>query len=364
VLRDCDTVARLGGDEFLVVLADLSRKSSAFVIAQKVLDSFRAPFVIGEREIFCTASIGVSLYPQDGADVDALIGNADIAMFRSKELGRNTYQFFTADMSEETRQRVQLEAELRLALTRGELRLVYQPMVDLRDGSITGCEALLRWRHPTLGDISPAQFIPIAEETGLIMGIGDWVLRTACRQNRAWQEAGLRPIVVSVNTSARQFRQNDVARWVREILQETGLAPKDLELELTETIIADDTEHVVGAVNALKGLGVKLSIDDFGTGFSSLSYLRRFRFDTLKIDQSFIRNLTSEPDDAAIAMAVISLAHNLRMSAIAEGVETAEHARILRANGCEAMQGYYFSRPVPPEELAAMLRAGKRLELD
>jgi len=363
VLRDCDTVARLGGDEFLVLLADLSRKSSAYVIAQKLLDSFREPFVIGDREIFCTASIGVSLYPQDGADVDALIGSADIAMFRSKEFGRNTYHFFTAAMSEETRQRVQLEAELRHALARNELRLVYQPKVNLGDGSITGCEALLRWQHPGMGAISPARFIPIAEETGLIMGIGDWVLRTACRQNRLWQQAGLRRITVSVNMSARQFRQDDLARWVRDVLRETELAPQDLELELTESIIAEDTQHVVSAVNALKALGVRLSIDDFGTGFSSLSYLQRFRFDTLKIDQSFIRNLTSEPDDASIAMLVISLAHRLRMSAIAEGVETAEHARILRDNGCDAMQGYYFSRPVPPEELAAMLLAGKRLEL-
>ena len=364
VLRDCDTVGRLGGDEFLLLLTDLSRKSSAYVIAQKVLDSFRAPFVIDNREIFCTASIGVSLYPEDGTDVDTLIGNADIAMFRSKELGRNTYHFFTAEMSEETRHRVRLEAELRLALTRNELHLVYQPKVDLRDGSITGCEALLRWQHPVLGAISPAQFIPIAEETGLIIGIGDWVLRTACRQSRAWQDAGLRPIVVSVNMSTMQFRQRNLARWVREVLQETGLAAQNLELELTETIIADDTDHVVGVINSLKALGLKLSIDDFGTGFSSLSYLRRFRFDTLKIDQSFIRNLTSQPDDAAIAMAVIALAHNLRMSAVAEGVETAEHARILRANGCEAMQGYYFSRPVLPDEIADMLRSGKRLELD
>jgi len=364
VLRDCDTVARLGGDEFLVLLADLSRKSSAYVIAQKVLDSFRQPFVVGDREIYCTASIGVSLFPQDGADVDALIGNADIAMFRSKEFGRNTYHFFTSEMSDETQQRVRLEAELRHALSRDQLQLLYQPKLDLASGAITGCEALLRWQHPELGAISPVRFIPIAEETGLIMGIGDWVLRTACSQNRAWQRAGLPPIVMSVNLSARQFRQQDIARWVRETLDETGLAASTLELELTESIIADDTEHIIGAVNALKALGVKLSIDDFGTGFSSLSYLRRFRVDTLKIDQSFIRNMLSEPDDASIALAVIALAHNLRMTAIAEGVETLEHVRVLRANGCDAMQGYYFSRPVPAAEMAALLQSGRRLAFD
>jgi diguanylate cyclase (GGDEF)-like protein/PAS domain S-box-containing protein len=361
LLREGDTVARLGGDEFLVLLHDLHRTADAYVIAQKTLEAFRAPFAVEEREIHCTASIGVSIYPQDGIDSDTLIGNADMAMFRSKQFGGNTYHFFTAAMSTETQQRVQLEAELRFALARGQLFLAYQPKVDLRGGGITGCEALARWQHPTLGLVPPARFIPLAEETGLIKDIGDWVLQTACRQNKAWQEQGLAPIVMSVNLSLRQFQQQDMAPRVRQVLEQTGLDAGTLELELTESIIAHDTENVIGAVNALKTLGVRLSIDDFGTGFSSLAYLKRFRVDTLKIDQSFIRNMLTEPDDATIAMAVIALAHSLRMSVIAEGVETAAHASILRANGCDAMQGYFFSKPTTPEAMAAMLREGRRL---
>jgi diguanylate cyclase (GGDEF)-like protein len=349
-LRDCDTVARLGGDEFLVLLADLGKRADAYVVTQKLLDFVRRPFDVEGRPVQLSASIGVSVYPQDGSDVEVLIGNADIAMYRSKENGGDSFQFFTTEMSESTRLRVRLETELRLALERDQLSLVYQPKVDLSSGCITGCEALLRWNHPELGAVSPAQFIPVAEATGLILSIGDWVLRTACRQNRAWQDAGLPHIVVSVNLSARQFRQSDMTRWVREVLQETGLAAPSIELELTESLLAEDTETVIGAVNALKQLGIKLSIDDFGTGFSSLAYLKRFRVDTFKIDQSFIRNMLTEPDDATIAIAIVALAHNLRMSVIAEGVETAEHCRILRSHGCDAIQGYFISKPVAAQE--------------
>jgi diguanylate cyclase (GGDEF)-like protein/PAS domain S-box-containing protein len=357
-LRECDTVARLGGDEFLILLAELGKQTDAHVVTQKVLDYVRRPFDVGDRTIHLSASIGVSIYPQHGTEVDVLIGNADIAMYRSKQGGGDSFQFFTAEMSESTRLRVRLETELRLALGRGQLSLVYQPKVDLANGRITGCEALLRWSHPELGAVSPAQFIPIAEDTGLILTIGDWVLRSACRQNKAWRDAGLPPIVVSVNLSARQFRQSDMTRWVREVLTETGLAAEAVELELTESLLAEDTENIIDTVNALKQLGIKLSIDDFGTGFSSLAYLKRFRVDTLKIDQSFIRNMLTEPDDATIAIAIIALAHSLRMSVIAEGVETAEHCRILRGHGCDAIQGYFISKPVEPEKIADLLRQG------
>jgi EAL domain-containing protein (putative c-di-GMP-specific phosphodiesterase class I) len=266
-------------------------------------------------------------------------------------------------MSEATRDRVQLEIELRHALARQQLFLEYQPKVDLTSGAIIGCEALLRWHHPVRGRVSPGDFIPIAEETGLIVAIGDWVLRTAVRQARAWQSSGLPPIVMSVNLSARQFRQLDVADWVRGVLVQEDFEAQWLELELTESLIAEDTEKVIGAVDELKTMGVRLSIDDFGTGFSSLSYLKRFRVDELKIDQSFIRNMASETDDATIVLAIIALAHSLRMSVIAEGVETSADCAFLHTHDCDAIQGYYFSRPVASEVMAAMLQEGRRLGL-
>jgi EAL domain-containing protein (putative c-di-GMP-specific phosphodiesterase class I) len=264
-------------------------------------------------------------------------------------------------MGEETQQRVELETHLRNAAARGELSLAYQPKVDLATGRMTGCEALMRWTHPQLGAVSPARFIPAAEDSGLIVPIGDWALRTACAQNKAWQDAGLPPIVMSVNLSARQFLQQDVTTWVLDALHATALAPEWLELELTESLIAQDTEKVIAAINRLAAAGVKLSIDDFGTGYSSLAYLKRFRVNTLKIDQSFIRNMLTEPDDMHIAVATISLAHSLRMKAIAEGVETAEHVHALREHGCDEIQGYVFSRPLPAAEFEALLRSGRQL---
>jgi diguanylate cyclase (GGDEF)-like protein/PAS domain S-box-containing protein len=361
VVREGDTVARQSGDEFLILLADLRRSTDAYIVAQKMLEAFSHPLLVQGREIHLTCSIGVSLCPEDGQSADALIGNADVAMYRAKDTGRNACQFFTREMSEATQRRVEIETELRSAIARGQLHLAYQPKVGLATGRISGCEALLRWTHPQLGSVSPARFIPVAEESGLILPIGDWVLRTACAQNKAWQSAGVPPLAVSVNLSARQFLQPDVVAWVMSVLGETGLAPECLELELTESLIAQDVDKAIANLMRLKEAGVRLSIDDFGSGYSSLSHLRRFRVDTLKIDQSFIRNMDRDVDDATIALAVIALAHNLRMTAVAEGVETETQLRLLRLNRCDEIQGYYFSKPVPGAEIEAMLRGGKRL---
>ena len=361
LVREGDTVARQSGDEFLILLADLRRPSDAYVVVHKILQAFERPFMIGSRELFVSFSIGVSVYPADGEGADVLIGNADVAMYRSKDLGRSTYQFFTRAMSHETQRRVDLETRLRVAIAGNQMQLAYQPKVDLASGRITGCEALLRWHHPELGAVPPAHFIPVAEDSGLIVSIGDWVLRTACAQNKAWLDAGLPPIAVAVNISARQFLQQDVVSWVMKTLRDTALLPECLELELTESLIAQDVEKVIDTINRLKAAGVRLSIDDFGTGYSSLSYLKRFRVGTLKIDQSFVRNLLADPDDAAIALAVISLAHSLGMRAVAEGVETAEQIAFLRRHGCDEMQGYFFSRPVPAPQMQAMLQAPKLL---
>jgi diguanylate cyclase (GGDEF)-like protein/PAS domain S-box-containing protein len=363
VVRESDAIARHSGDEFLILLADLRKPADVYIVAQKTLDALAQPFSLQQREVFLGASIGVSIFPRDADDAENLVANANAAMYRAKDLGHNTYQFFTREMSDEVMRRVNLENELRLAVSRNELHLAYQPKVDLASGRVTGCEALLRWRHPTLGAVSPAQFIPVAEESGLIVPIGDWVLHTACSQCREWADAGLPPLAVAVNLSARQFLQQDVVAWVIGVLKETGLAPHRLELELTESIIAQDTEKVIATISQLEAQGVRHSIDDFGTGYSSLSYLKRFRVDTLKIDQSFVRHMLTERDDAAIVHAVISLGHSLRMKVIAEGVETSEHCALLRRHGCDEMQGYYFSKPLAAKEFAELLASGKHLPL-
>jgi len=360
-LREDDTVARLGGDEFLILLTDLHRTSDVYIVAQKILDALERPFALEGREVHLNASIGVSLYPQDGEDFDTLLGHADVAMYRAKDLGRGTYQFFTPAMSAGLKQRVEREAQLRHALERSELQLAYQPKVDLASGAISGAEVLLHWSHPELGIVTPANFIPLAEETGLIVPIGEWVLRSACAQAKAWGDAGLPPVAMAVNLSARQFLHHDIVALVESVLADTGLPPGQLELELTETLIARDVEKVAATVQRLHSAGVRFSIDDFGTGYSNLSQLQRFRVDRLKIDQTFVRNLSASRNDAAIALAIISLARALDLKVIAEGVETAEQCAFLRKHGCDEIQGYYFSRPVPAETFAGMLRAGKRL---
>jgi diguanylate cyclase (GGDEF)-like protein/PAS domain S-box-containing protein len=360
-VREGDTVARLYGDEFLVLLDDLRRTADVYVIAQKLLEALAQPVAVSGQQVQVTASAGVSLFPVDGASPDALISHANAAMERAKALGGNAYQFYTKDMSDASRRLLELETELRGALAAGQLELAYQPRVDLESRRIAGCEALLRWNHPRLGAVSPAVFVPVAEDSGLIVPIGEWVLRTACARARAWADAGLPPVPVSVNLSIRQFLQQDVAALVQRVLRETGLAPAQLELEITESLIAQDTEQVIATVNRLKAAGVKLAIDDFGTGYSSLSYLKHFRAHALKIDISFVRDMLADSDAAVICLAVISLAHSLRMTAVAEGVETADQCAFLKENGCDAIQGYYFSRPVGAEAFEALLREDRRL---
>jgi diguanylate cyclase (GGDEF)-like protein len=359
-VRDGDTVARLGGDEFVLILNDQTKEDVVFRAMQRILGEVSEPMTIGGRELFITCSAGVSIYPQDGDDVETLLKNADAAMYRAKERGRNNFQFYTSEMNALVNERLALEHNLRRALERNELLLHYQPKVALATGAIVGAEALVRWQHPEWGLVPPERFIPIAEETGLIVSIGDWILRTACEQNRAWQDAGLAPITVSVNVSARQFRQNSLVETVTHTLSETSLSPEHLEIELTESMVMHHAESAVAILQRLKALGVRLSLDDFGTGYSSLSYLSRLPIDTLKIDQSFVRHIgdLDQRDDGILAQAIISLAHSLKLGVIAEGVETETQLTFLTAKRCDEVQGYYFSKPVPADELARMLSEG------
>jgi diguanylate cyclase (GGDEF)-like protein len=354
-VRDVDTIARHGGDEFVLVLPDQSSEEQASQIIQRILTAIAQPVVIDGQELSITCSLGASFYPQDGADGETLLKNADAAMYRAKELGRNTFQFYGKDINTRVSERLGMENNLRRALERNELMLRYQPQINLGSGRIVGAEALIRWRHPTLGTILPERFIPLAEETGLIDAIGDWVIRTACAQNKAWQDARLPKITVSVNLSARQFRQNGFADSVSSILRETGLQSRYLGLELTEGLVMHNTAAGVLILEKLKKMGVNLSIDDFGTGYSSLSYLRRFPIDELKIDQSFVRDVMVDPNDATIAKAIIALALELNLKVTAEGVETEKHIAFLQEHRCDQAQGFYFSRPLPSHEFGALL---------
>ena len=360
-IRSGDTVGRLGGDEFSVILSNLGKPEDASLVAQKIIDALSKPYSLGGHERFVTASIGITLYPADAADSEMLIMNADTAMYRAKELGRNNYQFFTQKMNERAMQRMRMEASMREALERGEFLLHYQPKVEIASGAICGIEALLRWAHPERGLVSPADFIPVLEETGLIIPVGDWVTREACRQIRAWQQTGLKVLPVAVNLSARQFQQKGLEAGVRGILRDTGADPSLLQFEITESLLMNDPEGASRTLHGLKEAGVKLSVDDFGTGYSSLAYLKRFPLDTLKIDRAFIKDIVTDPDDAAITLAVISLAHSLKLKVVAEGVETEAQLNLLALHSCDEMQGYYFSRPVAAAELEAMLREGPRL---
>jgi len=360
-LRDTDTVARLSGDEFVVILSEHTDQPLTPDIVQRVMDSVAQPVILGTKEFFVTCSIGVAAFPSDGTPADNLIEHADIAMYRAKKLGRNNFQFYTPAMNEESLERVRIESALRNALERNEFVLHYQPQVDLQTGRIVGMEALIRWKHPELGMVPPSRFIGIAEDTGLIVPIGAWVMRTACAQNKAWQDAGLGKLRVAVNLSARQFSAADLLPGIEAILNDTGLEPSCLELELTESLFMNDVTPAVELLHRMKSLGVNLSIDDFGTGYSSFSYLSRFPIDVLKIDRSFVNDITHDANDAAIVASIIALAHNLRLSVIAEGVETAEQLDYLRHQGCDEMQGYYFSKPLPAHEFEQLLRQRRGL---
>jgi diguanylate cyclase (GGDEF)-like protein len=358
-LRESDTVARLGGDEFVILLEDITDQKRAANVARKIIGTALSPFTIHGGEYHVTASVGISIYPEDGEDDQTLMKHADIAMYLAKDHGKNNYQFYSTQINVHSFERLALESSLRRALERQEFSLHYQAKVDLGSGCVTGMEALLRWMHPDLGMVSPALFIPLAEETGLIVPIGRWVINTACAQNKAWQDQGLPALPVSVNLSARQFNDEGLLRDVAQALKDSALSPKLLELEITESMVMYNPDKAVKLLTELRAMGISIAIDDFGIGYSSLSQLKRFPINTIKIDQSFIKELICNKEDAAITAAIIGLGRTLDLNVIAEGVETDAQVGFLQDHHCNEMQGYYFSRPIPAEEFAELLRAGK-----
>ena len=358
-VRESDTVARLGGDEFTLLLPGLLRPEDAAVVAQKILEALRYPFHIEGREFYITTSVGISSYPEDGVDAETLIKNADTAMYQAKEIGRDNYQLFNAHVNARALQRISLEHGLRRCLAHEELEVHYQPIFDYRSGAISGMEALLRWHHPEMGFIPPTVFIPLAEAIGVMIPIGTWVLRTACRQARAWHGAGFPDLSLAVNLSLTQLQQPDLVQMVRETLAESGVPARLLELEITESSAMQSPENSIRTLYELKRLGLRISLDDFGTGHSSLSYLKRFPIDTLKVDQSFVRDITSDPDTAAIVTAIVAMGHSLRLKVIAEGVEYTEQSTFLKRVGCDQMQGFLISPPVPASDFLQLLRVGE-----
>ena len=361
VLREGDTVARLGGDEFVLILNDQSNEEVIFRAMQRITSNLAEPMEIDGKELVVTCSAGISLYPQDGPDVDTLLKNADAAMYRAKEHGRNNFQFYTSEMNERVNERLALENAMRRAIERKEFCLHYQQRVDLKSGAIVGAEALVRWMHPEWGLVRPVRFIPLAEETGLIVQIGETVLRDACRQARAWLDQGLKPGVISVNLSARQFRQEGLVRLVANVLEETGLDPRFLEMELTESTVMHNVDAAIATLQGLKSLGLSLSVDDFGTGYSSLAYLKNLPIDKLKIDRSFVRDIGTGADteDGVLAQAIISLGHNLHLHVCAEGVETDAQVRFLKRYKCDEVQGFFYGEPVEPAAHAKLLAKAK-----
>jgi diguanylate cyclase (GGDEF)-like protein len=363
-LRASDIVARMGGDEFAVLLPEIEQVGDVAQVADKIMAALRAPVMLDEQELFVSTSIGSSIYPDDGEDAETLLKNADSAVQRAKQIGRNNLQFYSPLMNAKASKRLQLGNALRRALEREEFLLHYQPQVDLEGGRIVGVEALVRWRHPGLGLVSPMEFIPLAEETGLILPIGEWVLREACRQTREWHDAGIPPFRVSVNLSNRQFNQKGLVDSITEALRETRLEPQHLALELTESGFMHNEEEAIATLHTLKEMGIRVSIDDFGTGYSSLRYLKRFPIDELKIDRSFVRDITTDHDDAAIVGAIIAMGNSLRLTVVAEGVETREQLDFLRAQGCSVIQGFYLSRPLPTGEMTRVFEEGGGWETD
>ncbi|WP_223836657.1 EAL domain-containing protein [Paenibacillus oceani] len=359
--RPQDTVARFGGDEFIVLLTDITSINEVLTFASFIPQLFSEPFTYGEHDLYVTSSIGISVYPSDGTDADTLIKNADTAMYRAKEKGGNTFQLYRSEMNIRSLERLNMEIDLRRAMERGEIMVYYQPIVDLGSGRIYGMEALVRWKHPIRGMISPAEFIPLAEETGLIVPIGNWVLKEACRQNEEWISQGLPPLVVAVNISVNQFQQPGFIQLIKGTLESTGLDPKLLCLEITENVAMKNVNYIVETIDKLRELGVRISIDDFGTGYSSLSYLKRFRVHTLKIDQSFIQELTTDEENAAIVTALIAMSHKMNIKALAEGVETKAQLEFLRRYGCDEIQGYLFSTPLPVSDFEHLIRVNRNL---
>jgi predicted signal transduction protein with EAL and GGDEF domain len=353
-----NVVSRVGGDEFIVLAHDINQAQDAAIVSRRLLEEISAPYDLSGREVFMTASIGISLYPEDGADVDDLLKNAEKAMRHTKSEGKNNYHFYSTSMHSFVLELLTLESDLHKALERDELVLYYQPKVDAATRMVKGMEALIRWKHPDKGLIPPQQFIPLAETSGLIIPIGEFVIRTVCEQIKTWQEAGYKQMNIALNVSSRQFDQQNLIEIVKEALQDAMIPPQCLELEITESIIMRNPEKAMRTLTELKALGIEIAIDDFGTGYSSLSYLKRLPLDFLKIDQSFVKNLASDPRDQAIIRAIIAMAHSLNLKTIAEGVETEEQLSFLQKHGCDEIQGYLFSRPLPAEEIPGILAKG------
>ncbi|MBF0294156.1 MAG: EAL domain-containing protein [Magnetococcales bacterium] len=360
-VREGDTISRLGGNSFGFIMPDIRGFQDAGVVVRKLTDALGSPFLVDGHELFITASIGVTLFPDDGAEVDLLIRNADMAVARAKEAGRNNCQYYAPAMSADAERRLRLEKHVRLGLERNEFLLYYQPKVDLRSGRVIGMEALARWRHPEQGMVSPGEFIPVAEESGLILPLGRWALQTACHQTRQWLDQGFAPLKVAVNLSIRQLRQSTLVEEVRTALEESGLPPDALELEVTETMMMENLEESVALLRQLRGMGLTVAVDDFGVGHSSLTYLKQLPIDVLKIDQSFVRDLAVDNDDAVIVSAIIALGRSLRLTVVAEGVENVDQLEFLRREGCDELQGYYFSRPLDVDAFTQLLVEGKHL---